>query len=142
MRLGPVFFAAFALAAAWSAPGSTLAQTDGVQTDAAPVDAEGARDHFEAALAQDCPQKQLQLLSARNLRDGLDSYVEGLPPDLHDRVQKAETDRCSNADAGAACVNMADIVAADEVGRMDDLALSICGSFLRCTDQGVCDYAR
>jgi hypothetical protein len=133
MRLGPVlFFAAFALAAAWSAPRSSLAQTE----------ADDARDHFEAALAQDCPQKQLQLLSARNLRDGLDSYVEGLPPDLHDRVQKAETDRCSTADAGAACVNMADIQAADEIGHTDDLALSICCAFLRCTDQGVCDYAR
>ena len=39
-------------------------------------------------------------------------------------------------------MNAADIQAADEIGRMDDLALSICGSFLRCTDQGVCDYAR
>ncbi len=127
MRLGPLFLA-FALAVAWSAQAQT--------------GAEEARDHFEGALAQDCPQKQLQLLSARNLRDGLDSYVESLPPDIHDRVQKAETDQCSSADAGAACVNAADIQAADEVGRMDELALSICGSFLRCTDQGVCDYAR
>jgi hypothetical protein len=138
MRLGPVFFAAFALAAAWSVQGSAIAQTEG----GAQTEGDEARDHFEAALANDCPQKQLQLLSARNLRDGLDSYVESLSPDLHDRVQKAETDRCSNADAGAACVNMADIQAADEIGHMDDLALSICGSFLRCTDQGACDYAR
>jgi hypothetical protein len=128
MRLGPLFFAAFVLAAAWSAQ----AQTEGDE----------AREHFEGALAQDCPQKQLQMLSARNLRDGLDSYIEGLPQDVHDRVEKTESDRCSNADAGAACVNAADIQAADEVGRTDDLALSICGSFLRCTDQGVCDYAR
>jgi len=128
MRLGPLFCAAFVLAAAWSAQ----AQTAGDE----------AREHFEGAIAQDCPQKQLQLLSARNLRDGLDSYVESLPPDIHDRLEKAESDRCSSADAGAACVNAADIQAADEVGRIDDLALSICGSFLRCTDQGVCDYAR
>ena len=127
MRLGPLFLAV-ALAAAWSAQAQT--------------GAEEARDRFEGALAQDCPQKQLQLLSARNLRDGLENYVESLPPDIHDRVQKAETDQCSSADAGAACVNAADIQAADEVGRTDELALSICGSFLRCTDQGVCDYAR
>jgi hypothetical protein len=128
MRLGPLFVAALVLAAAWS----VQAQTG----------ADEAHDHFEGALAQDCPQKQLQLLSARNLRDGLDSYVEGLPPEIHDRVQKAESDSCSNADAGAACVNTADIEAADEVGRIDELALSICGAFLRCSDQGVCDYAR
>jgi hypothetical protein len=128
MRFGPVFLAALALAAAWSAQAQT--------------EADEARDHLEAALAQDCPQKQLQLLSARNLRDGLDSYVEALPPDLHDRLLKAESDHCSTADAGAVCVNLADIQAADEVGRIDDLALSICGSFLRCSDQGVCDYAR
>jgi hypothetical protein len=132
MRPGPIVFAAFALAAAWFVQGSAVAQTEGDE----------ARDHFEAALSNDCPQKQLQLLSPRNLRDGLDSYVESLSGDLHDRVQKAETDRCSNADAGAACVNMADILAADDAGHIDDLALSICGSFLRCTDQGACDYAR
>ncbi len=128
MRPGPAFFAVLFLAAAWSA---------GAQT--APDE---AMDHYQAALAQDCPQKQLQLLSSRNLRDGLENYVEGLPPDLHDRLEKAETDRCSTADGGAACVNQADIDTADEIGRIDDLALSICGSFLRCTDQGACDYAR
>jgi hypothetical protein len=129
MRLRPIFFAAaLALSAAWSAQ----AQTEGDE----------ARDRFEAALSQDCPQKQLSLLSSRDLRDGLDNYMEGLPQELHDRLQKAEVDRCSSLDAGAACVNMADILAADEAGHLDDLALSICGSFLRCTDQGVCDYAR
>jgi hypothetical protein len=25
---------------------------------------------------------------------------------------------------------------------MDDMVLSICTTFLRCRDQGVCDYAR
>ncbi len=129
MRLRPIFFAA---AIALSAACSAQAQTEGDE----------AREHFEAALAQDCPQKQLSLLSARDLRDGLDNYMEGLAPDLHDRMQKAEVDRCSSSDAGAACVNLADIEAADESGHIEDLALSICGSFLRCTDQGVCDYAR
>jgi hypothetical protein len=129
MRLRPIFFAAaLALTAAWSAQ----AQTEGDE----------ARDHFEAALSQDCPQKQLSLLSSRDLRDGLDNYMEGLPQELHDRLQKSEIDRCSSLEAGAACVNMADIVAADETGHIDDLALSICGSFLRCTNEGVCDYAR
>src|SRR5580692_4085055 len=132
MRLRPLFFATLLAFAAWSAHAQ----------DQAPPDADAARDRFEAGLADNCPQKQLQLLSARNLRDGLDSYVESLPPDLHDVVQKAENDRCSNADAGAACVNMADILAADQTGHMDDLAISICGAFLRCTDQGNCDYAR
>jgi hypothetical protein len=130
MRLRPIFFAVFAAAAtvAWSAQAQT-------ETDA-------ARDHFEAALDRNCPQKQLQLLSARDLRDGLDNYMEGLSPDEHDRLQKAETDRCSSGDAGVACVNMADILASDDVGRIDDLAVSICGSFLRCRDQGDCDYTR
>lgn len=128
MRSGPLFIAALFVSAAWSA---------GAQTTP-----DEAMAHYQTALAQDCPQKQLQLLSPRNLRDGLETYVEGLPPDLHDRLEQAETDRCSTADGGAACVNAADIQTADEIGRIDDLALSICGSFLRCSDQGVCDYAR
>jgi hypothetical protein len=128
MRLRLFLFAAFALAAA----GSVHAQSDGGE----------ARDHFEAALANDCPQKQLHMLSARALRDGLDDYVERLPQAVHDRVQKSETDHCSSLDSGAACVNLADLQAADEVGRMDELALSICGAFLRCRSDGDCDYAR
>ena len=143
----PLFVAVLAASALFASALSAQTQSDAPPSDALsseapPSNADEARDRFEAALANDCPQKQLQLLSASNLRDGLDSYVEGLPQDVHDLVQKAETDRCSNADAGAACVNMADILAADSAGRMDELALSICGSFLRCTDQGVCDYAR
>jgi len=130
MRLRPIFFAVLAAAAtvAWSAQAQTA-------TDE-------ARDHYEAALVRDCPQKQLQLLSAGDLRDGLDEYMEGLPPETKDQLQKAEVDRCSTSEAGVACVNLADIETADEVGRIDDLALSICGSFLRCRDQGECDYAR
>jgi hypothetical protein len=130
MRLRPIFFAALAAAAvtAWSAQAQT--------------ESDEARDHFEAALDRNCPQKQLQLLSARDLRDGLEEYTEGLSPDEHDRVAKAEADRCSSGDTGAACVNMADIQAADDVGRIDELSLSICGFFLRCHDQGECDYAR
>ena len=128
MRLRPLFFAALALAAAWSAQ----AQTEGDE----------ARQHFEAQLAENCPQKQLQLLSARDLRDGLDNYMAGLPQDLRDRLQKSESDRCSSLEAGAACVKLADLQSADEVGRMDELALSICGAFLRCRSEGDCDYAR
>jgi hypothetical protein len=128
MRLCPIFFAVVALAAA----GSARAQTAGQE----------ARDRFEAALAEDCPQKQLQMLSARDLRDGLDNYMDGLPQDQRDRLQKSELDNCSSLEAGAACVNLADIEAADDVGRTDELALSICGSFLRCRGEGDCDYAR
>ncbi|HZZ87984.1 MAG TPA: hypothetical protein VFE13_06580 [Caulobacteraceae bacterium] len=128
MRLRLVFLATLVLACA----GSAEAQTSGDE----------ARNRFEAALSDDCPQKQLHLLSARALRDGLDNYVEGLPQDVHDQVQKSERDHCSSIDAGAACVNLADLQAAAEAGRMDELALSICGSFLRCRGEGDCDYAR
>jgi hypothetical protein len=138
----PLFVAVLAASALFASALYAQTSSDAPPPDAPSSDANDARDHFEAALSNDCPQKQLQLLSASNLRDGLDNYVESLPPDVHDLVQKAETDRCSNADAGAACVNMADILAADAAGRIDDLALSICGAFLRCTDQGGCDYAR
>ena len=68
MRLRPIVLAVLLAAGAWSAQ--------------AQPEADEARDHFEAALSNDCPQKQLQLLSARNLRDGLDSYIEGLPQDV------------------------------------------------------------
>ena len=44
--------------------------------------------------------------------------------------------------AGAACVNMADILAADRLGCVPELAGSLCVTFLRCRSQGECDYAR
>jgi hypothetical protein len=128
MRLCTIFLASLALAVGASAQAQTIGDE--------------ARDHFEAALSNDCPQKQLQMLSARALRDGLDSYVGGLPPEVRDQMQKSEIAHCSSIEAGAACVNLADMQAADEAGRMDELALSICGSFLRCRGDGDCDYAR
>jgi len=137
MRLGLVLLCCLTVSAALPA----LAQTDSDEA-AAPSEADQARDRFEAELVRQCPEKELELLSARDLRDGLDNYMAGLSQDMRDRFEKSETDHCSSMDSGAACVNLADIAAADEVGRMEDLAASICGSFLRCRDQGVCDYAR
>jgi len=145
MRLRPIFFALFGAALAWSAH----AQTDAPPPDSPPdvsADSEAnpqeALQRFQEGLNNLCPDKQLQLLSARDLSDGLDQYKSGVAADLHDRLIKAETDHCSSLDAGAACVNMADIAAADAAGHMDDLVLSICTTFLRCRDAGVCDYAR
>lgn len=131
MRLLPILAACLAAAVAWAADAQDDTQ-----------DAQQALDRFEAELVRQCPEKQLQLLSARDLRDGLDSYLAGLPQDVRDRLQKAESDRCSTEDSGAACVNMADIMEADDEGRGAELATSICGFYLRCRDQGACDYAR
>jgi hypothetical protein len=101
-----------------------------------------ARELFQSELAQQCPQKQLQMLSARELRDGLDDYKGGLPQQLHDRLQQAEDAQCASMDAGADCVNAADITTASDIGEMTNLAASICTDFIRCRDQGACDYAR
>jgi hypothetical protein len=129
MRLPLVFFAVLAATVACSA----AAQTVG----------EAARDHFQAELVRQCPQKQLNLLSARDLRDGLDDYMGSLPTDQRDQLQQSERDHCSGAESGgAACVNMADLDAADQVGQMEGLAGWVCSSFLRCRAQGACDYAR
>jgi hypothetical protein len=103
---------------------------------------EQARADFEGELARQCPEKRLQLLSTRDLRDGLEDYMESLPVQIRDRLQKAEADQCAAADVGAACVNAADIGAVDDVGRIAELGGWICSSFNRCSEQGVCDYAR
>jgi hypothetical protein len=128
MRLRPLFFACLAAAAGWTAQAQTSVDE--------------AQSRFLDELGRQCPQKQLQLLSARDLRDGLDDYLDGLPADARSAMQKVEQDHCSSMDAGAACVNMADIYAADTVGRTPELVSSLCVSFLRCRSQGDCDYAR
>jgi len=128
MRLGPIFIAVLLTAFAWSAQAQTALDE--------------ARDQFQSELAQQCPAKQLQMLSARDLRDGLDDYKGGLSQEQRDRLDKAEQDQCSSLDRGVDCVNLADIAAANDMGEMTDLAASICTDFLRCRDQGVCDYAR
>jgi len=145
MRLRPVFVALAGVALAWSAQ----AQIDAPLSEPPPDDAasyessaQAAQQSFQDALNSTCPDKQLQLMSARNLSDGLDAYKGGLSPDLLARLTKSETDHCSSINDGAACVNMADIAAVDAAGHMNDLVLSICTSFLRCRDQGVCDYAQ
>jgi hypothetical protein len=128
MRLRPLFFACLVAAAGWSAQAQTSADE--------------AQSRFLDELSRQCPEKNLQLLSARDLRDGLDDYLDGLPTDVRGSLQKVERDHCSSIDAGAACVNMADIVGADQVGRTPELVNSLCVSFLRCRSQGDCDYAR
>jgi hypothetical protein len=128
MRLRPLFFACLIAAAGWTAQAQT--------------EADAAQSHFLDELGRQCPEKNLQLLSARDLRDGLDEYLDGLPTDARATLQKAERDHCSTMDAGAACVNMADIYGADQVGRVPELVSSLCISFLRCRSQGDCDYAR
>jgi hypothetical protein len=129
MRLRPVFFACLtAVALAWSAQAQTTP--------------EDARDQYEAELGRQCPDKHLEMLSQRDLRDGLDQYQQGLPDDVRAALQKSETDHCSTQEAGASCVNLADIATANDLGRTQELVQSVCASFLRCHDEGVCDYAR
>jgi hypothetical protein len=101
-----------------------------------------AREQYQSELAQQCPQKQLQMLSARELRDGLDDYKGGLPEELRDRLRAAEDAQCSSMDQGVDCVNNADIAAASQIGEMTNLAASICTDFIQCRDQAACDYAR
>ena len=128
MRLRPLIFACLIASAAWAAQAQT--------------DADEAQARFLAELGRQCPDKQLQMLSARDLRDGLDEYVDGLPTDAREALQASEKSHCSSEQAGAACVNMADILAADQLGRSPELASSLCVTFLRCRGEGVCDYAR
>ena len=128
MRLRPLFFACLIACAAWTAQAQS--------------DADEAQSRFLAELDRQCPAKQLQMLAPSQLRDGLDAYMDALPSDTRAMLQKSETDHCSSLEAGAACVNMADILAADQLGRMPDLVSSLCVTFLRCRDQGDCDYAR
>lgn len=128
MRVRPLFFACLLACAAWTAQAQS--------------DADEAHARFLSELDRQCPEKQLQMLSARDMRDGLDEYMDGLPTDARAALQKSETDHCSTMEAGAACVNMADILAADQLGRTPDLVGALCTSFLRCREEGVCDYAR
>ena len=121
MRLRSLFVACVIASAAWGAQAQT--------------GAEEASARFLDEIGRQCPDKQLQMLSSRDLRDGLDNYMDGLPTDARAALQKSET-------AGAACVNMADILAADQLGRVPELAGSLCVTFLRCRSQGDCDYAR
>jgi hypothetical protein len=128
MRASVFVLAVLVSVAAWSA----VAQ---------PAPDEAFQD-FQNELSQQCPDKELQMLSARDLRDGLEDYQQGLDERVSDKLQNAEVAQCSSSDSGAACVNQADIDTVAQAGLMSDLAGSICLTFLRCTDQGVCEPAR
>ena len=105
-------------------------------------DTSGQTDRYYGELAGQCPDKQLQLLSPTDLRDGLDDFVSSLSPDAQTQVRRAEQAQCSSMDAGVACVNAADIGAADQLDQTGALAASICSAFLRCRAQSDCDHAR
>ncbi len=127
MRLGAIIVAAGLAAIAWSASAQNQ---------------DASSDHYYAALSQECPDKQLQLLSSAQLRDGLDQYVEGLPQDAQDEMRRAERAQCSSLSAGVACVNAADLAVVERMNLTGALASSVCLSFLRCRAQGDCDAAR
>jgi hypothetical protein len=129
MRVRLTLLALMTVAAAWSA--------------SAQPTADDARADFQGELSRQCPDKQLQMLSARNLSDGLDDYKQSLPAEARDRIDQAETAQCSSTyTGGAACTNASDLMVVEQIGRMPDLAGSICDSFLRCRTDGDCDYAR
>jgi hypothetical protein len=127
MHLRSLLFALMAGAAAWSAQAQTAF--------------DDAREHFKEELDRQCPDKQLELLSPAQLRDGLDSYMSGLADDARARLQQAEVADCASLAGGAACVNLADISSADQTGQMPDLVSSLCATFIRCREQDVCDEA-
>ena len=128
MRIRVVVFGALATVLAWSASAQTMSAQ--------------ARDDYQAELVRQCPDKQLQMLSVRSLSDGLDDYKQTLPSDVLARFTKAETDQCSSPEVGAECVVDADLMIADDAGRIGELAGAICSDFLRCRGEGDCDYAR
>ncbi|HTX50830.1 MAG TPA: hypothetical protein VME40_15740 [Caulobacteraceae bacterium] len=128
MRTGTVALALLVAAAAWSASAQPMADQ--------------ARDDYQAELSRQCPDKQLQMLSARNLSDALDDYKQSLPADVQARFSEAETDQCSSIEDGAACVNNVDLATAEDVGRIGELAGAVCSDFLQCRGEGDCDYAR
>ena len=128
MRIGSICLAGGLAAFAWSVSAQTLGD-----------DTAGP---YLAELGRQCPQRQLQLLSPANLRDGLDNFIAGLPPNAQDSFVAADKAQCSSQTGGAACVNLADISAAETQGLTENLARSICGDFLRCRAQGDCDTAR
>ena len=101
-----------------------------------------ATARYYEALSSLCPAKSLHLLSPSDLRDGLDDYMSDLPQPAQDQLKNAERSQCSSLDSGVGCVNRADIETADTLGLTDNLAASICGSFLRCRSQSDCDHAR
>jgi hypothetical protein len=116
---------------------AVLAVPANAQDSAAP-----STDRYYAELSNQCPGKQLQLLSPADLRDGLDDFIASLSSDTQAQLRRAERTQCSSMDAGAACVNTADIGAADQLGQSGALAASICSAFLRCRTQSDCDHAR
>ena len=97
---------------------------------------------YFSSISSLCPNKLLQYLSPTDLRDGLDDYMSGLPQDQQDQMRRAERSRCASTSEGVACVNSADIETVDGLGLTDQLALSMCQSFLRCRAQSDCDHAR
>ena len=127
MRIPLIRLAAAAAALAWSAQ----AQPAG----------DDSPDHYFAELDRQCPDKLLQYLSTPDLRDGLDEWIDGQSPDAQEQFRSAENALCAPTGAGAACVDQADIGAADRLGLTSDLASAICATFLRCRGQGDCDHA-
>lgn len=126
------------LASGVATPGSAAPQT-AAPGSAAPESTYGAvMSPYFAELGRQCPDRRLDRLSPADLRDVLDAFKAGLPPEPRSRMDRAETTACADSLAGAACPNVADIRVAGQLGLIRSLASRVCGAFRSCGSQSDC----
>ncbi len=131
------------LASGVATPGSAAPQTAAPESaapeSAAPDSAYGSvMSPYFAELGRQCPDRRLDKLSPADLRDVLDAFKAGLPPDPRSRMDRAETAACADSLAGASCPNVADIRVAGQLGLIRSLASRVCGAFRSCRSQSDC----
>ena len=131
------------LASGDATPGSAAPQTAAPESaapeSAAPDSAYGSvMSPYFAELGRQCPDRRLDKLSPADLRDVLDAFKAGLPPDPRSRMDRAETTACADSLGGAACPNVADIRVAGQLGLIRSLASRVCGAFRSCRSQSDC----
>jgi len=96
---------------------------------------------FDAALAQQCPAKRLDLLSPADLSGAVETFNDLSPAEMA-AAQKAEEGACAHNIAGVSCGNMQMILAIHQDHHMAAFAAHVCATPKTCTAQSVCPTAK
>ncbi len=93
---------------------------------------------YREAVSARCEAKRLDWLNPGILVDGIDGWVEALPPEDKRRVEAHAKPALAKCEMGASCPNSAYIAAAEAFGMVDGLATAVCAMPYRCSAPFTC----
>ena len=109
------------------------------QTEAGARDGWWASKRYYTGLAQQCPQKHLDLMAYGELPDLIDAFGKRLSKAEWAAIRRAEADRCGADAIGASCGNEGFLRVMVERKRLGEFVQFVCALPEHCTERAECE---